>query len=91
MEERFLIISLLHEMAHHLERERYFLPTTHDRVAEPRESLGDLPDLRADHGEAFCKALLEVVRAWYGNPRHHDWRLEDTSVYVWALSQGYAY
>ena len=90
MEETFLLQSLLHEMAHHLERERYFLLTSHERLAAPRAFLGDLPNLRADHGEAFCKALLEVVRAWYGNPRHHDWAHERASVHAWAVSQGYA-
>ena len=91
MEERSLILSLIHEMAHHLERERYFLLTTHRRLAEPREFLGDLPNLRDYHGEAFCKALLDVVRAWYGNPRQHDWAHENAWVYTWALGQGYAH
>jgi hypothetical protein len=91
MEEAFLLTSLMHEMAHHLERERYFLLTTQERLAEPREFLGDLPDLRAYHGEAFCQALLDVVRAWYGTPRQHDWVHENAAVYAWALRQGYAH
>ena len=91
MEEGFLIVSLLHEMARHLQCERYFLPTVHERLATPRQFLGDLPDLRADHGEAFRHALLDVIQAWYGNPRHHDWAHEQTSVYALAVNQWYAH
>ena len=91
LEETFLVETLVHEMAHHLARERYFRLGVRDRIARRRDAPDDLQSGASSHGEVYCQALAEVARAWYGEPQNHNWAREHTPVYAWAVTQGYAH
>jgi len=69
------IDSLLHEFAHHLQKEARFAavkPEGRKRITR----WGTVRETRSIHGQDFYNALMDVATFAYGDPKHFTWANE---------------
>lgn len=75
------IDSLLHEFAHHLQREpQYAELKPEGRALRPNYWSGEPRKARSIHGPDFFAALLAVTTFAYGNAKHFSWANEYKSI-----------
>lgn len=67
--------TILHESAHAIVWERF--------------SKSCRPNGQGPHGDTFRNILLELITAWYGDPKLYSWRLEYKGVMKWGQKQGF--